>query len=94
VAIKRGGGSVLDKRIRYVYGVNPITGVPCTTRVVVTAEDVTLWQVDQKIESEAAFDDVDTDNLGMVCLSHAAFDEVIDGYIDDTRDENPEEAGA
>ena len=84
----------MDKHVRYVYGVNPVTGVPCTTRVVVTAADVTLWQVDQKIETEAEFDAVDTDNVGMVCLSHAAFDEVIDGYIDDTRDENRGEGEA
>ena len=84
----------MDKKIRYVYGVNPITGKPCTTKVVVTAEDVTLWQVDQKIESEAEFDTLDTDNVGMVCLSHAAFDEVINGYIDDTLDEVFEEGEA
>jgi len=63
-----------------VYGVNPVTGVPCTTRVVVTAEDVTLWQVDQKIESEAAFDAVDTDNVGMVCLPHEVFKEILRQY--------------
>ena len=70
----------MDKRIRYVYGVNPITGVPCTTRVVVTAEDITLWQVDQKIETEAEFDAVDTDNVGMVCMPREAFRQVVWGY--------------
>ena len=69
------------KQIRYVYGVNPITGEPCTTRIVVTAEDVTLWQVDQRIETEAEFDAIDSENLGMVCLPHVAFKEVLEAYL-------------
>ena len=68
------------KEIRYVHHVNPVTGVDCTTRIVVTEQDVTLWQVDQVITTEAMFDSVNTNEMGMICLTIPAFDEIIDEY--------------
>jgi len=71
----------MDKQIRYVHGVNPITGVQCTNRIVVTGEDVTLWQVDRVLDTEEMFDAVDSGEVGMVCFSHNDFGEVIDAYL-------------
>lgn len=70
------------KEIRYVHHVNPVTGVDCTTRIVVTDKDVTLWQVDKVITTEAMFDEVDTDEVGMICLTHPAFKEAMNKVLD------------
>ena len=70
----------MDKKIRYVHGVNPITGEQCTNRIVVTTEDVTLWQVDEVIDSEEEFDRIDTDEMGMICFTNEAFKRVMGAY--------------
>lgn len=65
------------KQIRYVHTVNPVTGKPCTIRIVVMSKDVTLWQVDQTVNSEKEFDLIDTEDVGMVSMPHEAFREVM-----------------
>lgn len=71
----------MNKQIRYVHTVNPITGQPCTIRVVVTESDVTLWQVEQIVKSEVAFDQIDTEDMGMVSMPHDSFREVMKAYL-------------
>ena len=70
------------KQRHYVHHVNPITGIPCTTRIVVTEKDVTLWQIDREIDSEPMFDEIDTAEMGMVSMPHEAFDETMLAYQD------------
>lgn len=72
----------MNKKIRYVHGVNPITGIQCTNRIVVTQEDVTLWQVDKVLDTEAEFDRVDSGEVGMVCLTHTDFKKVMKEYAE------------
>ena len=72
----------MNKQVRYVHTVNPITGKPCTIRLVVTGEDVTLWQADQIIKSEAAFDQIDTEDMGMVSMPHDSFSRVMGAYAE------------
>ena len=69
------------KERRYVHHVNPVTGIECTTRIVVTEKDVTLWQVDKVIDSEPMFDEIDTAEMGMICLPHTAFRETMKRYM-------------
>jgi len=70
----------MNKKIRYVHGVNPITGIQCTNRIVTSEEDVTLWQVDRVLDTEDAFDMVDSGEVGMVCLTHMDFKHVMGAY--------------
>ena len=71
---------MLIKQVCYVHTVNPITGQPCTIRVVVTEEDVTLWQVDQRVNSEEEFDQIDVEDMSMICMPREAFREVVWAY--------------
>ena len=68
------------KQIHYVHHVNPITGITCTTRIVVTEKDVTLWQVDKVIDSEPMFDCIDSSEMGMVSMPRETFRQVVWGY--------------
>ena len=68
------------KKIHYVHHINPITGITCTTRLVVTDKDVTLWQVDREIDSEPMFDCIDSSEMGMVSMPRETFRQVVWGY--------------
>ena len=70
----------MNKKIRYVHGVNPITGIQCTNRIVTSEEDVTLWQVDKVFDSEEEFDRIDTDEMGMICMPHSDFKKTMNAY--------------
>ena len=70
------------KKKHYVHHINPITGITCTTRLVVTDKDVTLWQVDREIDSEPMFDCIDSSEIGMVSMPHTAFRETMRKYLD------------
>ena len=67
----------MNKQVCYVHTVNPITGKPCTIRIVVTGEDVTLWQADHTISSEKEFDRIDVTEMGMISMPHEAFREIM-----------------
>ena len=69
----------MDKKIRYVYGVNPMTGEPCTYRLVLD-DEVTLWWADGEVD-EAAFDLLGSEEVGMICFTQEAFSEVLVTYI-------------
>ena len=69
----------MDKKIRIVYGVNPMTAEPCTYRLVVS-DDVTLWWADGELD-EAAFNLLDSDEVGMICFTHEAFRDVVKTYL-------------
>jgi len=69
----------MDKKIRIVYGVNPMTAEPCTYRLVVS-DDVTLWWADGELD-EAAFNQLDSDEVGMICFSHASCSALITAYF-------------
>ena len=70
------------KQRHYVHHVNPVTGIECTTRIVVTDKDVTLWQVDKKIDSEPMFDCIDSSEMGMISMPHEAYLETFKRYLE------------
>ena len=70
----------MTKQVRYVHTVNPITGDPCTIKIVILGEDVFLWQVDQRVSSEEEFDQIDMEDMSMICMPREAFREVVWAY--------------